>query len=387
VSREAERVTIRRILGGKSAEPKGSVEEELKEFMDRVKAEKIERARWTELEDWLKEKELSIAEKERRLAELRGYGYGSGPASSPSSSPKFTKEELEVVKLLAEMDDETRAKALQILTILRSGSMSAVPLLFSGAGGPSVTKLSDFAEAVGKTVASIKEVLPQPQPQQQQQQSDIRDKLLETLLLKYVDMMEKRAQTQEDTRSRALDEALSKVISYSIEQALSPKGSDLDYLADRLDKLRSVVAPLVPQTTGSADTTKVWLELRKMDQEYEKWKTELEMRRQDEERKYQMLGEIVKNLDVGRIVREGLGRMASASRGSSLPTIVCDREAGGCGSTIPVPPGVSEVVCASCGKAWRIGAGAGAGASAGSGAAEGAGAGAAEAEGAAGKAA
>jgi len=176
--------------------------------------------------------------------------------------------------------------------------------------------------------------------------------LLNTLISKLLEMAEKRQPREEQN---PLNEAVQLLLKYALEQIVSPKESDIDYISDRLEKLRNVVAMIMPQQMPQANTDlyKVWLELKKLDQDYEKWKTEMEMKRRSEEVKINLLREIIDALEPGKLARSALDGILQSSRGgTSLPTILCDPNQGGCGARIPIPPGVTEVVCARCGRRW-----------------------------------
>ncbi|MEM2447861.1 MAG: hypothetical protein QXT14_02785 [Candidatus Bathyarchaeia archaeon] len=331
----------REILGYKKPEnhPK-SVDEELEERLEEWKRRQLEKDRWLEFEEMVKRRELAIAELDKKLDEIKGLSSNAGQVL-----PKLSKEELEVVKLLLEMKEEDRLKAIQMMTLLKGGVSTAMPIIASS--GSDVSKI---AETVNAIVSAVKSLTPQPQTG-----ADVRDTLLTTVLNKWMELMEKRAS---EARGDRVDEFVNALLSYAVQQLTSPRGSEIEYLSNNLDKLQNLLVRLIPQPSGSSalDTAKIWLEMRKMDQEYEKWKTEMNMKREAEERKMEVFKKAIETLDLGGLVKSALPTVASSIRGpSKLPTVLCDPAQGGCGSQIPVPPNAKEVVCAVCGKAWRIG--------------------------------
>lgn len=335
-------VRVRKVLGLSSQDKRDegkSVDEELDEYLERQKRYILDRAKWLELEEMIKKRELSMAEMEKKLEEIKGY------ARNESAIPKLSKEELEIARLLLEMKDEDRMKAIQILMLLKGGVSTAMPMLMSS--GSDVSKI---AETVNALVSAIKALTPQQTGQ------DVRDTLLTSLLNKVIELSEKRS-SEARAAGDTVNELVANLLNYAIQQLTAPKGSELEYLSSNLDKLQNLVAKLTPPSQGAnpIDTYKIWLEMKKIDQEYEKWKTELALRQQAEERKMQIIEKAIGALDLGGLIKSALPAVASSIRGSSrLPTVVCDPGQGGCGSQIPVPPNVREVVCAVCGRTWRI---------------------------------
>jgi len=346
-------VRLKEIIGFKNRSSEGErkdVDEALDEWINRIKAEKLERAKWLELEEWLKKKELSIAEMEKKLEELKGLG---GVSVLRGVAPKLSKEELEIVKLLLDMNDEDRVKALQILMLLKGGVANALPLLLASGGSSNPSSIKELAETINTIVSTARSLMPN---QSGGSGGGVKDTIIQTLLTKVIDLAEKRA-SEARNDNNPLNEVAAKLLSYAVEQLTAPRGSEIDYMADRLSKLKEIATILSPPAQGgsSLDVYKIWLEMKKLDQEYEKWKTELAMKQQSEERRLKLLNQILNTVDISGAVRSFLGNMAASSRGASnLPTVVCDPSQGGCGAPIPVPPGVNEVVCARCGKRWSI---------------------------------
>jgi hypothetical protein len=334
--------TIREVIGVKktNTEEEKSPDEKIKEYLDRQKEEMLARARLLELEELVKKKELAITELDSKIEALRSRGTGLSLGVGESVLPKLSKEEMEVVKLLLEMKDEDRVKALQMLMLLKGGGMGVVPFL----GGSRETSVKDLAETLNALISAVKSVTPGQSTE---------SALLQTLVSKLIEMAEKRPREEQSP----LNEALNALVKYALEQLVSPRESDLDYMTEKLPKLIETAARIIPQQSGTnPELYKAWLELKRLDQEYEKWKAEMEFKRRSEEQKIDLLRSLVNTFEPGKLVKSALDSMLQSSRGqTSLPTILCDPKQGGCGSVIPIPPGVSEVVCARCGSRWRIG--------------------------------
>ncbi|MEM2288361.1 MAG: hypothetical protein QW503_04650 [Sulfolobales archaeon] len=321
------------LVRGKKVEEEEPQKDDIDRFLEETARREMQEAKLEQIRK-IKAKEAA----ERAKYEQQVYGAQLSPApGSPTIPVGELKELAELMEKLRGMSEEEREQLLRLAAYARGLGvypMYAIPPRESG--------LKDAGEALKSMAEAVASFVKLANPPADQT-------LTQALVSKIIDKaLETRPQPVDDT----FKQAVSALLSYAIEALTSPQKSDIERLAELAPKLREVAALYSPPQGGPAsEMYKAWVEMKKLDYDMMKFDRELQAKLKEAEMKWGTIGKAFERLDIASLAGEFMKRLGALERQSSMPTITCS----GCGTSIPIPHGVSSVVCARCGAKIDVG--------------------------------